>query len=209
MNESNAPQFSELLDWLEGRLPSEQALVVAERLQAADAATQADLDWLRLFLQARHSVQFASPPPRVRETLRQRFAAYAEARQPPSLFQRWLATLKFDSHAQPAIAGIRSVTDQGQRRQLVYTTEAAEIALTVHSILPDKNFMVMGQIFPIGDTSTNAFSIQLLHDAVEVALTATDELGEFTFAKLPAGEYEIVVSAGEYEVVISPVYFQT
>ena len=40
MNESNAPLFSELLDWLEGRLPPDKARDVAERLQTADAATQ-------------------------------------------------------------------------------------------------------------------------------------------------------------------------
>src|SRR5262245_46039673 len=106
MNDSNAPPFSELLDWLEGKLPPDQA--VAERLETADEATQADLDWLRLFLQARQSVQFAAPPSRVRETLRERFAAYAEARKPPGLFQRLFATLTFDSRAQAATTGLRS-----------------------------------------------------------------------------------------------------
>jgi hypothetical protein len=205
MNESNVPLFSELLDWLEGRLPPDKARDVAERLQTADAATQTDLDWLRLFQQARQSVRFASPPPSVRETLIQRFA---EARQPPGPFQRLLANLTFDSHAQPVIAGLRSAAAEGQRRQLIYTTEAAEIALTVQSILPDKNFIVTGQIFPMGDTPTHTFSIQLLRDAWEVALVATDELGEFTFADLPAGEYGIVVSAGPYEVIIPSLHLQ-
>lgn len=204
MNESNPNRlrFSELLDWLEGRLLPDDARAVAERLQTADAATQADLDWLRLFLQARQSVQFASPPPGVRETLRRAFAAYAEAREPPGPFQRWLATLTFDSRAQPVTAGLRSAVEEGQQRQLIYTTEAAEIALTVQAILPDKNFIVTGQIFPMGDTPTHTFSIQLLRDAWEVALAATDELGEFTFSDVPAGEYHVVVSAGQYEVVI-------
>ena len=205
MNESNIPSFSEMLDWLEGRLPPDEAQAVAERLQAADAATQADLDWLRLFLQARQSIQFASPPPSVRETLKQRFATYAEAREPPGPLKRWLATLISDSRAQPVTAGLRSAAEEGQQRQLIYTTEAAEIALTVQSILPHKNFIVTGQIFPMADTPTDAFSIQFLRDAQEVALASTDELGEFTFSDLPAGEYHMVVSAGQYEVVIPSV----
>jgi hypothetical protein len=209
MNDStNTPRFSELLDWLEGRLPPDQAQAVAERLEGADAATQADLDWLRLFLQARKSVQFASPPPSVREALKQRFAAYTEARQPPGLFQRLLATLSFDSRAQPATAGLRSAADEGPQRQLVYTTEAAEIALTVQTTLPNKTFIVTGQIFPIGDTPTHTFSIQLLRDVQEVDLASADELGEFTFANLPAGDYDMVVSAGQYEVVISSLRLQ-
>jgi hypothetical protein len=210
MNKSNKSHFSELLDWLEGRLPPEKARAVAERLEAADAATQADLDWLRLFLQASQSVQFASPPPGVRDTLKQRFAAYAAAREPPSPFQRWLATMTFDSRMQPVTAGLRSAqrAEEGQRRQLIYTTEAAEIALTVQPILPDKNFIVTGQIFPMGDTPTHAFGIQLLRDAGEVALAAADELGEFTFADIPAGEYDLVVSSGQYEVVIPSLQLQ-
>jgi hypothetical protein len=208
MNESNAPLFSELLDWLEGRLLPDKARAVAERLLTADAATQADLDWLRLFLQARRSVQFASPPPGVRETLRRGFAVYAEALEPPGPFQRWLATLTFDSSAQPVTAGLRSAAAEGQQRQLIYTTEAAEIALTVQSILPDKNFIVTGQIFPMGDTPTHTFSIQLLREAGEVALAATDELGEFTLSDLPAGEYHMVVSAGQYEVVIPSLHLR-
>jgi len=194
-----------LLDWLEGRLPPDKARDVAERLQTADAATQTDLDWLRLFQQARQSVQFASPPPSVRETLIQRFA---EARQPPGPFQRWLATLTFDSRAQPVTAGLRSAVEEDQRRQLIYITKAAEIALTIQSILPEKNFIVTGQIFPRRDTPTHTFSIQLLRDAEEVALSAIDELGEFTFSDLPAGEYDIVLSTEQYEVVIPSLHLQ-
>jgi hypothetical protein len=209
MNKSNSPRFSELLDWLEGRLPPDEARTVAERLHAADATTQADLDWLRLFLQASQSVQLASPPPSVRETLKERFTAYAEVRQPPGLFQRLLAALTFDSRAQPATAGLRSVADESPQRQLIYTTEAAEIALTVRPTVPDKNFTVTGQIFPIGDTPAHAFSVQLLRDVQEVGLTAADELGEFIFANLPAGDYEMVVSAGQYEVVIPSLRLQS
>ena len=209
MNDSNTPKFSELLDWLEGRLPPDQAQAVAKRLETADAATQDDIDWLRLFMQARRSVQFASPPSGVRETLRERFAAYAEARQPPGVFQRLLATLTFDSRAQPATAGLRSVAaDEGSQRQLIFTTEAAEVALTVQPTPPDKNFIVTGQIFPAGDIPAHAFSIQLLRDIQEVDLAVADELGEFTFANLPAGEYGMVVSAGQYEVVIPSLRLQ-
>lgn len=208
MNDSNIPRFSELLDWLEGRLPPEEAQALTERLGTAGAATQADLDWLRLFHQARQSVQLASPPPSVRETLQGRFTAYAETRQPPGLFQRLLAVLTFDSRVQPVTAGFRSVANDTEQRQLIYTSESAEIAVTIQPTLPDKNFTVTGQIFPLRDTPADAFSIQLLRDAREVGLVAADELGEFTFTNLPAGEYSMVASAGEYELVISSLYLQ-
>ena len=210
MNESNTFQFSELLDWLEGRLPPDQARAVAERLKTADATAQADLDWLRLFLQARQSVRFASPPARVREALKERFANYARTRRPPGPFQRWLATLTFDSSRQPATAGLRSVqgAGDGPQQQLIYQTENIEVALTIHSTLPNKSFLVTGQIFPVGDIPSHGFSVQLLRDVQEVDLVAADELGEFSFANLPAGEYEMIVSGGEYEVVIPTLRLQ-
>jgi len=208
MNDSNNPSFSELLDWLEGRLPPDQARAVAERLETADTATHAELDWLRHFLQARKSAQAATPPPSVRETLKGRFAVYTEARQPPGLFQRWLATLTFDSRAQPSTAGLRSVADEGQQRQLIYNSETAEIALSIQPTLPDKNFIVTGQIFPMVKAPAHAFSIQLLQADREIDLTAADELGEFTFANLAEGEYSLVISAGEYEVIIPALHIQ-
>ena len=211
MNDANVSRFSELLDWLEGRLPPDQARAVAERLETADVATQTDLDWLRLFLQARQTVQIASPPPGVRETLKQRFAAYAEVRKPPGLFRRMLATLTFDSRLQPVTAGIRSAqrAEEGSQEQLIYSTEAADVALTVHSALPNRKFIVRGQIFPATEIPAHSFSIQLLRDVHEVGLTAADELGEFTFTDLPVGDYEMIVSAGEYEVVIPSLRLQS
>jgi hypothetical protein len=209
MNKTNNSHFSELLDWLEGRLPPDEALAVADRLKAADAATQADLDWLRLFLEARRFLKLSSPPPSVRETLKQRFAAHAEARQqPPGLFRRWLAALTYDSRTQLVTTGLRSATDDKQQRQIIYSTEAAEIALTIHSAIPEKKFHVTGQIFPMTDAPSTEFSIQLLRDASEVALTRSDELGEFTFADLPVGKYDIVASTGQYEVVIPSIHIQ-
>jgi hypothetical protein len=209
MNESNNTPFSELLDWLEGRLPPDEARAVADRLKVTDAATQADLDWLRLFLEARRFLKLSSPPPDLRESLKQRFAAYTEARQPPGLFQRFLAALSFDSRAQPVTAGLRSAADEGQQRQLIFATETAEIALTIHPSLPDKKFHIAGQVFPLADSPGTSFSIQLLRDASEVALTATDELGEFAFADILAGEYDIVASTGQYEVVIPSIRLQS
>lgn len=208
MNNSNIPRFSELLDWLEGRLPAEEARALAKRLETAGAATQAELDWLRLFHQARQSVQLSSPPPSVRATLQERFSAYAETRQPPGLFQRLFAMLTFDNRAQSVTAGLRSVADDTEQRQLIYTSEAAEIAVTVQPTLPDNNLTLTGQIFPLRDIPANSYSIQLLRDAQEVGLVAADELGEFAFTNLSVGEYSMVVSAREHEVVISSLYLQ-
>jgi hypothetical protein len=213
MNESNTARFAELLDWLEGRLPADEARALADRLQNADDRTQADLAWLRAFLQASQTVRLDAPPARVRATLRNRFADYAQAGQPPGFFRpdiyrRWLATLTFDSRAQPATAGLRSAAAEGLQRQLIYTTEVAEIALNLYPRPPDQRFNVTGQVFPKLDIPRDVFSVQLLRGALQAGLTMTDDLGEFAFDSVPAGEYELVISAGDFDIVIVSVQLQ-
>ena len=39
--------FSQLVDWVEGRLSEEEARAVEEQVAVADAATLADVAWLR------------------------------------------------------------------------------------------------------------------------------------------------------------------
>ena len=208
MAESNLSQFSQLLDWLEGKLSEEEAQAIAEQLQNADETTQADLAWLRTFHQISQAIKLAAPPPEVRDDLKRRFAAYAETRRPPGFFRRLLAELAFDSHAQLATAGLRSATIEGQQRQLIYTTELAEIALNIQRRAQDQRLNVTGQVFSGTEVAQDAVSIQLLRDASPIGLATTDELGEFVFAAVPAGEYEIVISADQFEVVIPSVLLQ-
>ncbi len=208
MGDSNSLRFSQLLDWLEGKLSEEEAQAIAEQLERADETTHADLAWLRTFLQVSKAIQLASPPAEVRDDLTRRFAAYAESRQPPGFFRRWLADLTFDSQAQWATAGLRSAATEGQQRQLIYTTEVAEIALNIQPRAHDQRLDVTGQVFPTTKVAQDVFSIQLLQDAAQVGLAAADELGEFFFGAVPAGQYEMVVSADQFEVVIPSVPVQ-
>ena len=208
MNESTSPGFAELLDWLESRLPAAEAQALAERLQNADEATQANLAWLNAFLDARQKVKLAGPPSSVREVLRRRFVAYAEAQKPPGLFRRWLAILTFDSRAQFATAGLRSAATEGLQRQLIYSTDVAEIALNIHPRPDNQIHTLTGQVFPTTGTAHDAISLQLLRGGSEVGLAAADDLGEFAFEAVPAGEYDLIVSAGEFEVLISAIPVQ-
>ena len=44
--------FSQLVDWVEGRLPEKEARAVEEQVAVADGATLADVAWLRKFVRA-------------------------------------------------------------------------------------------------------------------------------------------------------------
>ena len=196
--------FSQLVEWVEGRLPEKEARAVEEQVAVADAATLADVAWLRKFVSATEASVLESPPPEVRSTLIARFRAPAEGRRTPGLLKRVVATLTFDGGLRPAV-GVRSAGTQGARRQLVYSADDLDVALNFLPRARDKNFDIDGQILPRNDVELGSFSVQLLQSETELGITATDDLGAFAFESIPSGVYEIILSTERVEVSIAPV----
>ena len=196
--------FSQLVDWVEGRLPEEEARTVEEQMVVADRATLADVAWLRKFARATEDSVLESPPPEVRSTLIAHFKAHAEGRRTPGLLKRVVATLTFDGGLRPAV-GLRSAGTQGARRQLVYSADDLDVALNFLPRARDKNFDIDGQILPRNDVELGSFSVQLLQSETELGITATDDLGAFAFESIPSGVYEIILSTERVEVSIAPV----
>jgi hypothetical protein len=196
--------FSQLVDWVEGRLPQKEAQAVEEQVAVADAATLADVAWLRRFVKATEDSVLESLPPEVRSTLIARFRAHAEGRRTPGLLERVVATLTFDGGLRPAV-GVRSAGAQGARRQLVYSADDLDVALNFLPRARDKNFDLDGQVLPRDDVELGSFSVQLLQSETELGITATDDLGAFAFESIPSGVYEIILSTDRVEVSIAPV----
>jgi hypothetical protein len=195
--------FSQLVDWVEGRLTEKEARAVEEQVAVADGATLADVAWLRKFVRATEDSVLEAPPPEVRSTLIARFRAHAEGRQPPGLLKR-VATLTFDGGLRPAV-GARAAGMQGTRRQLVYSADDLDVALNFLPRARDKNFDLDGQVLPRDDVELGSFSVQLLQSESELGITATDDLGAFAFESIPSGVYEIILSTDRVEVSIAPV----
>jgi hypothetical protein len=204
MNPSHSDNFARLVEWIEGNLSQEETQALEVELARADDATRDNVEWLRRFHQASQEIQLAAPPSHVREELERRFASFSESRRAPSLFQRMVAALTFDSGAQRALAGVRSATMQGLERQLIFSTETAEVALNILPRGTEHIVYLTGQIFA-GQEDAPVFSIQLLQGSEEVALTTTDDIGEFAFEALPVGEYELIISGDEVEIIIPSV----
>ena len=197
-------EFGRLVDWVEDRLPEDEARAVEEQVARADSRTLADVAWLRKFVKATNYAVLESPPPEVRDTLIARFEAYANGQRTPGLLKRVLARLTFDSDLRPAV-GLRTAGAQQARRQLVYSAGAFDVALNLRSRAPDKNLVLDGQVLPREDQELKPFSVQLLHGGTELALTATDELGSFAFRDTPPGVYDIVLSTDQEEISIAAV----
>jgi hypothetical protein len=198
---SEDKEFARLADWVEGRLSEQEARAIEERLAVADSATRADIAWLRAFARISEDTVIASPPSRVRDALIERFQAYAEGKQHPGLLQRLVATLTFDSTLRPAL-GLRAATVPEAQRQLVYSTDAADVAVHVRPRPHDGLFDLNGQILPLNGTGSGIFGVQVLEGTSEVATTATNELGEFTLEAVPPGVYEVLASNERVEIRI-------
>ena len=196
--------FARLVDWMEGRLPEGEARAVEGAVARADSGTLADVAWLRKFFGAAENAVSESPPREVRDALVAAFEAHAGSRRTTGFVERVLAGLVFDSKLQPA-AGLRDVGAQRLRRQLIFQADTFDLALNLMARRPDNNLDLDGQVLPREGGEPELFSIQLLRDGDEVALTVTDELGSFVVRDIPPGAYEIVLSAGAVEISIVPV----
>ena len=208
MAEFKKIDFSRLVDWVEGRLSEEEARAVEEQVAAADSATLADIAWLQKFTRATEGVALESPPAAVRNVLVARFEAHVSGRRTPGLLERAVATLTFDSGLRPAL-GARSVGAPGVRRQHIYSTDGLDIALNFWPRVRDKKLDLHGQILPRDDVELDSFSVQLLGDENELAITASDELGSFAFESILPGVYTVILSTDQIEVSISPVDLNT
>lgn len=201
-------QFSQLVDWLEGRLSDEESRQVEEKLASADETTLADLAWLRSFVEASEAAQSPAPPPEIRSLLRENFRAYARSQAVTTPLKRILATLAFDSRTRFAGAGVRSATAEGSSRQFIYDSDLAEIALNLQADPQNRRLSLVGQVFPRADFPAEGISIQVTDSdgANQRGQAITDELGEFVIESLPEGNYFIYINPGGYEIIIPDVH---
>jgi hypothetical protein len=197
-------EFARLLDWVEGRLSERETQAVEQQIAAAESTTRADVAWLRAFARISEDTVLASPPSEVRDVLIERFEKYAEGKQHPGFLERLVATLTFDSNVQPAF-GLRAAGVTESQRQLVYSTDAADVAIIVRPRARDGLVDVYGQVLPVDGIDSGVFCVQLLKDVSEVATTATNDLGEFTFEAVPPGVYEALAASDRVEIQLPQV----
>ncbi len=196
--------FAHLVEWADGELSVEESQQVVKMLRLASEERKADAAFLQRFQQASREIKLAVPPASVREVLTERFDRFAKSRQPGSSFSQLMATLTFDNGTQWTTPGIRSTIQIGRPRQLVFNADTTEIALNIQPSPQNQRLHISGQVFVITEANYPLFAVQLVQNDHEVAITSTNDLGEFTFKNLRVGEYEMIVSGDQFEVLINP-----
>jgi hypothetical protein len=196
--------FERLLDWVEGRLPAQEAEAVAQQITTSQEA-QAIVEWIQAFRRVSGQLVLTTPPSAVRLELVQQFAEYAARQQQPTLWRRLLASLQFDSALQPAPAGTRS-GGGNITRQLVYTSADADIMLNSQARKAEQSFNLFGELLPNRtDLMPDEFCAQLLQSEQEVAITMLDDLGQFSFEGLARGDYQLILSSATVEIELDGV----
>jgi hypothetical protein len=201
--DNNRLNFARLVDWMEGRFPEDEAGAIEEALAGADDVTLADVAWLRRFRRATEGAISEPPPRELRTALVESFEAHTGSRRPFGLVERMLARLIFDSNLQPA-AGLRAIGARQSRRQLIYHADAFDLVINLLARGSDNDLDLDGQVLSREEGEPELFSVQLLRDGGELALTVTDDLGSFAFRGVPPGGYELVLSAERVEVSVLP-----
>lgn len=165
-----------------------------------NAPTEPDDDALA---QALHRSRVLEDAP---EALIQRAIGVFQPRLPaqpaPGLRQRLSAWLSFDSAAETGLAGLRAGAGPNDTRQLLFTADGRDIDLRIAPAGDGLHWQVSGQVLG----PDRAGTAELTAGALNLH-TAWDELAEFRFDGVPAGECSLVLRGADWELVLPS--FQT
>jgi hypothetical protein len=151
-------------------------------------------------------IYLVTPPAAIRHMAEEVFAEWAQARREIAELETIWATLSFDSNDTAALVGVRShVQEQSKRRQWVWHSTAAEVALDLwDGDLAPNTVSLSGQVLP-GTVPNTVYRVHLLVEDVGVAITNTDEYGEFQFDGLDRGDYFLALVSDDIELIVGPI----
>jgi hypothetical protein len=122
------------------------------------------------------------------------FARRADSSE-PSLLQRVIATLTFDSMTPAPAFGVRST--QTGPRQLLYSAAGSDVDLRITK-QDDGRWAVAGQVLG-GDCSGGEIQLE---GETETALTALNDMCEFTLPAVAPGNYRFLLRLANIEVEV-------
>jgi anti-sigma factor RsiW len=114
----------------------------------------------------------------------------------PSLVQRVLAVLQFDSATMEPALGVRGTGSLV--RQLLFNAGPYDVDIRVQPA--ERGWQVAGQVLGVGQQGN--VKLQAANDHAVVAQTELNDLLEFTLAPVASGKYEFVLHVEQTEVVI-------
>lgn len=104
------PTFTELIDWLDGRLATDAAEELASYVAVGDPSTLESVEWILEFVDGAASMPLAQRPPELGSRLR---AVFDQLHRPGHGRDWTEAALLHDTRSQLGAVGVRSLGDGG------------------------------------------------------------------------------------------------
>ncbi|MGN6250467.1 MAG: hypothetical protein ACTHNS_01495 [Marmoricola sp.] len=193
---SRRPSFTELVDWLEERLPHERAAEVEAAVADGDADLHDSVAWIRGFHHDRLALPLQPVPADLQGRLR---SVFTERRRPwdPTGYL-WSDTVT-DSRDLPAAAGFRSSGRGGVAEARRLTVQRDEVTLVLDVVGQTADGLeVTGSVRrPAAHAPGTAAVVTFTSSGQVARRLVCDEAGAFHAALVPSDVDEVWVDAGD------------
>jgi hypothetical protein len=186
----------DLLEYAEGRLETAAAARVRGHLEAGCERCARELALWQRSLVALQADRQPGPPEWV---VRRAVTLGLQLEPTPTLWQRVVANLAFDSRLQPALAGARDLNVASF--QLLYEAEGTDVDLFCEPA--PTGWQLTGQALP-AEGAGGSWTV-LTRGPEGEREVAADSLGIFRLEVLSPGTYELTLRGGEREIVLENV----
>lgn len=186
------PTFTDLVDWVEGRLSGQAADRVGTYVARGDAATAETVSWIREFVAGAAAMPLVQPPPELSARLRD---VFGELHHPGEVGGWTDATLMHDPRVGLAVAGVRSQDDDGVH--LVFESEIGRFVLDATAAGPGA-VDVQGLIMRAGGVPGVDLAFRERGEMRRAVRSTSD--GRFEARGVSVGVDELWLTSGETRV---------
>jgi predicted anti-sigma-YlaC factor YlaD len=168
----------EALDLIEARATEDRVRFWDAHLQGCSSCRKRLNNWKEMgSLLKRENIE---SPPESAVRMAEAIFEFPQASEPTG-WRNLIASVVFDSFAQPALAGARGAA---ANHQLLLTAEEFDIHIRLSGVGSERR--LAGQILSRGEgTLVPGIHVHLLDQGTQVGTTTVDSLGEFEFHEVP------------------------
>jgi hypothetical protein len=197
----HCPGFEKLIDYLDHQTDDETHKIKAHLEECQQcAAAGAWYEKVRALAAADDTVE---PPSWVARRAIRLFETRRSESSLKAKLGRLVASLIFDSQAQPSVVGVRS-TD-AMNRQLLYEADNYSIDVQI-SLSDEPRAGLVGQILRKDDMQFESVSrvpLDLIREGETVRSTLTSETGEFSISGVDFGEYDLRIDLLDVSITVA------
>lgn len=190
-----------IAEYVDGTLPIENEADLRQHLSACRTCAE-QLDWVRRVSVAARGNELVAPPAWVVERA-QRLFCQVEDEGMPSVVEKILARLTYDSSSLSSVADVRGVPTS--LRRVLYSAGDYDVDLQVQSGHAKTERKLQGQVMSRSTAGGTHCEVELHCGPERVIGRRLVPDGEFSFDRLRPGSYGLRVRVGRKEIELEDV----